>query len=328
MSVVKRVKTDGPAAGQLAKLNGGASAVNSAVQLSGHHGEVLAVSFDPQGEILASGGADKSIYLWNGTSNFANIDILNGHKGAVLDLVWSRDSRGLYSCSSDHTVATWDTETSRRTRKHVGHEAIVNSIDTVKRGTELIVSGSDDGSIGIWDPREKEAVDCIETQYPILAVAASHNGSVYFSSGIDSAIYAWDARKTGEALYKLPGHNTETVTSLQVSPDGTKLLSFGMDNWVRLWDVQPFASGSRALTQFDGARHGLDQNLLKARWTPRGDRIAAGSSEDNTVIVWDAYSRQILHKLAGHRGSPNAIALTDSLIASGSSDKTIIVGPH
>jgi len=75
--------------------------------------------------------------------------MLTGHKGAVLDLEWSRDSRVVYSASADMHLASWDLETGKRIRKHPGHEEVINCIDVSKRGEEFLISGSDDGYIGV-----------------------------------------------------------------------------------------------------------------------------------------------------------------------------------
>ena len=74
---------------------------------------------------------------------------MNGHKGAVLDLHWSRDSKLLFSASADTMLAGWDTESGQRLRRYVGHEDVVNCMDVSKRGTEILVSGSDDCTLGV-----------------------------------------------------------------------------------------------------------------------------------------------------------------------------------
>jgi WD40 repeat protein len=46
-------------------------------------------------------------------------------------------------------LASWDTESGTRIRRHPGHEEVINSMDVSKRGEEILVSGSDDGYIGV-----------------------------------------------------------------------------------------------------------------------------------------------------------------------------------
>jgi Prp8 binding protein len=89
--------------------------------------------------------------LWRTYGDCENYGILSGHKGAILDLHWSRDSRVLFSASADKMLASWDLETGTRIRRHTGHEEVINCMDVSKRGEEMLVSGSDDGYLGVSD---------------------------------------------------------------------------------------------------------------------------------------------------------------------------------
>jgi len=279
------------------------------MELTGHSGEIFATRFDPTGKHIASGSMDRSIMLWNTYGQSENYGTLTGHKGAVLDLRWSRDSRTIYSASADMTIANWDLETGLRVRKHVGHEEVINCLDLSRRGQDLLLSGSDDGTIGIWDPRQKAAVDYIETDFPITAVALAEQGHEIYSGGIDNDIKVWDAR-TLEVIYTLTGH-TDTITSLEVSPDSQTLLSNSHDSTVRTWDVRPFAPVDRAVQTYDGAPSGFEKNLIRASWSSKGDKIAAGAG-DRTVVVWDTRSARLLYKLPGHKGTVNDVRFSPS----------------
>lgn len=242
--------------------------------------------------------------LWNTYGQCENYGALTGHRGAVLDLQWSRDSRTIFSASADTTLASWDLETGQRIRRHVGHEEIINCLDISKRGQELLVSASDDGCIGIWDPRQKDALEYLETELPITAVALSEAGNEIYSGGIDNTIHVWDIRKKAIA-YSMYGH-TDTITSLQISPDSQTLLSNAHDSTVRTWDIRPFAPTNRHVRTFDGAPVGLEKNLIRASWDPAGEKIATGSG-DRSVVVWDAKSGKLLYKLPGHKGTVNDV---------------------
>lgn len=93
--------------------------------------------------------------LWRTYGQCDNYGALNGHKGAVLDLHWSRDSRVIFSASADMMLASWDLETGQRIRRHAGHEEVINCLDVSKRGEELLFSASDDGHIGVSMSPEK-----------------------------------------------------------------------------------------------------------------------------------------------------------------------------
>ncbi|PHH84552.1 hypothetical protein CDD83_1739 [Cordyceps sp. RAO-2017] len=323
--------------GALARLNasGSALAQTSArtsglqapvMELSGHSGEIFAAKFDPTGNLIASGSMDRSIMLWRTYGDCENYGLLNGHKGAILDLQWSRDSEILYTASADMHLASWDLTSGTRIRRYVGHEEIINTVDVSRRGEELLISGSDDSSIGVWDPRTKNAVDHIQTDFPITAVAISQAGNEIFSGGIDNDIRVWDLRKKA-VVYSMLGHS-DTIMSLRVSPDTQSLVSYAMDSTVRTWDIRPFAPTERHIRTLDGAAVGIEKNLMGAAWDPDSKKIAAGSA-DGTVVVWSSESGKLMYKLPGHRGAVNCAEFApgkEPILLSASSDRTILLG--
>lgn len=296
------------------------------MELSGHSGEIFAAKFDPTGNLIASGSMDRSIMLWRTYGDCENYGVLNGHKGAILDLQWSRDSDILYSASADTHLASWDLTSGVRIRRYLGHEEVINTLAISRRGEEILVSGGDDSTVGIWDPRSKNATDYIQTDFPVTAVAVAEAGNEVYTGGIDNDVRVWDLRKTAAPLYSLLGHS-DTVTSLRVSPDSQSLLSYAMDGTVRTWDVRPFAPTERHIRTLDGANSGIEQNLLGASWDGEGKKIAAASG-DGTVVVWSSETGRLMYKLPGHKGTVNCaeFAPEEPIILSASSDRTMLLG--
>ncbi len=172
------------------------------------------------------------------------------------------------------------------------------------RGEEILISGSDDGCVGIWDPRVKRAVDFIETDFPITSVAVADAGNEIYTGGIDCDILAYDFRKKAVA-YRMPGH-TDTVTSLSISPDSQSLLSYSHDGMARTWDIRPFAPVDRSQKTFGGAPVGIERNLVKASWDTKGEKVGVGSG-DGSVCVWEARTAKLIYKLPGHKGTVNDV---------------------
>nr|AFK37343.1 unknown [Medicago truncatula] len=124
----------------------------------------------------------------------------------------------------------------------------------------------------------------------------------------------------------LQGHQ-DMITSMQLSPDGSYLLTNGMDCKLCIWDMRPYAPQNRCVKILEGHQHNFEKNLLKCGWSPDGSKVTAGSS-DRMVYIWDTTSRRILYKLPGPNGSVNECVFhpNEPIVGSCSSDKQIYLG--
>ncbi|KAF2072614.1 hypothetical protein CYY_006073 [Polysphondylium violaceum] len=297
------------------------------MHLTGHRGEVYTVKFDATGNLLASGGFDKEIFLWNVYGEECkNYSVLRGHKGAVLELHWSTDSLEMYSASTDKSIGVWDVENSKLIKRIREHKSFINSCCPARRGPPLIASASDDNTSRVFDTRMKASTHSFKHQFPVTSVCWTDASDAVITGGIDNVIRVWDLRNSDEPSMVLNRHH-DTITSLSVSKDGSYLLSNSMDNSVSMWDLRPYAPANRCLKTFIGAQHSFEKNLIKCSWSPDGNRVTAGSA-DRLVYVWDTNTTNLLYRLPGHSGTVNEVVFhpTEPIIASCSSDKTIYLG--
>ncbi|MBI3858560.1 MAG: WD40 repeat domain-containing protein [Planctomycetes bacterium] len=112
--------------------------------LEGHTGAVLALAL--HGEILVSGGADRTIRVWKGRTLMRTI---NNHWDAVHALAFSPDGKYLASGSGDKTVRIWQPEIGRLVRIVRGHEGAVLDLAWTARN---LVSASSDGKVRFIAP--------------------------------------------------------------------------------------------------------------------------------------------------------------------------------
>jgi len=114
--------------------------------------------------------------------------MMTGHSGAVLELHFTSDGVHLLSSSTDKTVALWDIAAGVRVKRFKGHSSFVNSCQSARRGPNMFCSGSDDGTVRVWDPRRKQQSTTLNSGYQVTAVAFSDNATQVLSGGIDNDV--------------------------------------------------------------------------------------------------------------------------------------------
>ncbi len=199
-------------------------------------------------------------------------------------------------------------------RRGFGHSSPVNSLAYSPDGRH-IASGSDDGSIKIWEADSGKALLILSGYpFPVNSVAYSPNGRHIASVSWDDSIKIWEA-DSGKSLLTLSVHSY-TVNSLAYSPDGRHIVSGSDYGSIKIWE----ADSGKALLTFSG--HSSPVNSVA--YSPDGRHIASGS-RDNSIKIWEADSGKSLLTFSGHSSPVNSVAYSPDgrHIASGSSDNSI-----
>jgi serine/threonine protein kinase len=185
----------------------------------------------------------------------------------------------------------------------------VRALAFLPDGTRL-VSGSEDGTITLWDPWTGKASGTAHGGTSIRSMAPSADGALLAVGHEDGSVQLWSLPNLKPAR-QLKGH-AYGVRSVGFSPDGRLLLS--ADTESLLW-WNPL-DGTRVET-------GKVQGCSPAAFSPAGQLLAAAGTESG-VQLWDLLADKARASLA-EQSRPQALAFSQdgSMLAAAFEDGTV-----
>jgi len=210
--------------------------------------------------------------LQNAVYGVRESNTLEGHKGAVNSVSFSRNGQTLASSGADGTVKLWDSHGKLLKALKAHNDAIVYNISFSRDG-QTLVSANADGTIQLWS-----------LDGTLLKTISGHTGAVYrvnfspdgqtlASASADGTIKLW--KLDGTLIRILRGH-TDTVYGVNFSPDGQTLASASADGTIKLWKLD--GTLIRIL-------RGHTDTVYGVNFSPDGQTLASASA-DGTIKLW------------------------------------------
>ncbi|XP_064147265.1 transducin-like enhancer protein 1 isoform X5 [Loxodonta africana] len=207
------------------------------------------------------------------------INTLN-HGEVVCAVTISNPTRHVYT-GGKGCVKVWDIS-------QPGNKSPVSQLDCLNRdnyirsckllpdGCTLIVGG-EASTLSIWDlaaPTPRIKAELTSSAPACYALAISPDSKVCFSCCSDGNIAVWDLHNQ-TLVRQFQGH-TDGASCIDISNDGTKLWTGGLDNTVRSWDLRE----GRQLQQ-----HDFTSQIFSLGYCPTGEWLAVGMESSNVEVL-------------------------------------------
>ncbi|XP_052048280.1 autophagy-related protein 16-1 isoform X1 [Apodemus sylvaticus] len=268
-----------------------------------HDGEVNAVQFSPGSRLLATGGMDRRVKLWEAFGDKCEFKgSLSGSNAGITSIEFDSAGAYLLAASNDFASRIWTVDDYRLRHTLTGHSGKVLSAKFLLDNAR-IVSGSHDRTLKLWDLRSKV---CIKTVF----AGSSCNDIVcteqcVMSGHFDKKIRFWDIRSESVVReMELLGK----ITALDLNPERTELLSCSRDDLLKVIDLR--TNTIKQTFSAPGFKCGSD--WTRVVFSPDGSYVAAGSAE-GSLYVWSVLTGKVEKVLSKqHSSSINAVAWAPS----------------
>jgi DDB1- and CUL4-associated factor 11 len=265
---------------------------------------VIDVDFSQDSRFVIYSSWSENIHL-AGTSDFGihfPLRLSNDawNRVCFFSIRFSEDDTEILAGSSQHTLCIYNIE--RRTLDTVNsHDDDVNAVCWLDESGQMVVSGSDDCTVKIWDRR------ALGTHLPVgvmighragIASVASRNDSRYFiSNGKDHSIKLWDIRKMKGPTARPPAQ----LRSRDYDYRDNYTPHF-VSSQIRLRE-------DCSLCSFRG--HSVERTLIRCGFTPMhttGSRYIYTGDSRGRVFLYDILTGKVASQLRAHRNVVRGVA--------------------
>lgn len=156
----------------------------------GHENAVQAVAYAGGRNLIASGGADRTVRTWH-AETLAEMRTYRGHRDYVVALAFTPDGRRLASGDLSGNVRIWSMTLRRLERSMQAHKGKVTALSFSGDGHWLATAG-EDGRVRLWDMgRRRTPRTYLGHSGAVRALSFAPDGATVASAGADGVVRLW-----------------------------------------------------------------------------------------------------------------------------------------
>ncbi|CAH2267246.1 jg14714 [Pararge aegeria aegeria] len=193
--------------------------------------------FRNDGRLLVAGSEEASIKIFDVQSKNV-LRVFTGHTGPVHRTYFTKDQVKILSFSDDKSVCLWDIATEEKITTFAEHTDYIRAGAPSPISPDIILSGSYDHTVKLYDCRSNETVLTVNHGSPVESTLFLPSGGIFISAG-GTEIKIWDIFNGGKLLANISQHH-KTVTTLRLASNNSRLMSASLDRHVKIYDLATF----------------------------------------------------------------------------------------
>lgn len=251
--------------------------------MQAHDTAVLSLNYSHNDDWLLSGDQDGVLKFWQ--PNFNNVNVVNAHGDGIRDVVFSPTDSKFVTASDDSTLKIFNFSNAKEEKVLKGHNWDVKCCDW--HSTKgLIVSGSKDNLIKLWDPRTGTAITTLHGfKHTITKTRFQPNGGNLLASvSRDRSLRVFDLRTMKDLfLYR----SESDLSSLAWNPIHKNMISVGCYdgslNHYRLDEAMP--ETLETVQPYHIIPHAHEKAINTLEYHPLGHLLASAGA-DRSARFW------------------------------------------
>ncbi len=251
-----------------------------------HRGRFHTSAVSPDGKLIATGGLDSTLRIWDLASGKLLRAIIS-LDGYAYGLSFSPGGRYIASGSSqDGAVRVWEASTGKFIKHYKGHPTAVTQTAWSRDGKWLVGSGGGSGYISTWETETALLRGKASLGRPVLGLTLHPDSLLFAAVTNDSAIVVVDIA-TGKTD-RTVGESSDNYVTLAWSPSG-KQLAAGTAKYIFLFNYP----GIDVALKIEGAAPQLN-------WNAKGNELSACNPAERLIRVWNPSSGELIHKVPAY----------------------------
>mmetsp|Transcript_10852 Transcript_10852/g.20093 ORF Transcript_10852/g.20093 Transcript_10852/m.20093 type:complete len:945 (+) Transcript_10852:77-2911(+) len=203
----------------------------------GHFYDVNVAAFSPDGQLIATGGDDSKVKLWNATSGFS-FTTFTEHTGPVTALSFIGEGNAVVSASLDGTVRAFDLVRYRNFRTLTTPNPVQFNCLAVDGAGEIVCAGAvNPGDIFMWSLQTGKLLEVLAGhEGPLSGLAFAPMGSELVSTSWDQTMRVWKPYESNSAKEVLSLGSDGLCVAFR--PDGKEVCVGTLSGHLQLWDLE------------------------------------------------------------------------------------------